>query len=70
MTIFKEPYSGQQLSLAIIDARNQSGLRYALYNMAHVYGNTDASLYAFHGLDNEQLVRDIVSGWTGVRSLI
>jgi hypothetical protein len=66
-TVFREPYIGQRLALAIIELRKEDNLKSALYNMAHVYGNSDASLYVFHGLENEQFVLDIVGTWKNVQ---
>jgi hypothetical protein len=66
-TVFAAPFPGQKLSLAIIEPRNDEMLQYALYNMAHVYGNSDVSLYVFHGTDNIEYVNNIIRNWTNVQ---
>jgi hypothetical protein len=65
--VFALPYDGQKLSAAIVEPRQDVRLKHILYNMAHVYGGTNVSLYIFHGTKNEDFVKDIIKGWKNVQ---
>jgi len=56
----------ERLSLVIIEPREHEWMRGALYNAAHVYGGSGASLYIFISSANKTFVEDIIAGWTGV----
>jgi hypothetical protein len=51
----------------IVEPRKHELLPYVLYNMAHIYGGQDVSLYIFHGTENEEYVKDIIRGWKNVQ---
>jgi len=65
--IWAEPYNGQLLSVAIVEPREHELLPYVLYNMAHIYGGTDVSLYIFHGNKNIDYLNDIIKDWKNVQ---
>jgi hypothetical protein len=56
-----------QLCAVIVEPRAIDLLGHALWNMAHVYGNTAASLFVFHGTRNKQFVLDSIQKWQNVQ---
>jgi hypothetical protein len=63
---WKIPYNGQKLSVVIIEPREHINLKGVLYQMAHIYGNTDVSLYIFHGNKNINFINNIINNWNNV----
>jgi len=55
-----------KLALVIVEPRCHELLAGVLYNMAHIYGGTDASLYLFHGNHNIEFINNIIGQWSGV----
>lgn len=54
------------LDLVIVEPRKHPWLRGVLFNMAHVYGGSNAALHIFHGNTNEGFVDAITDGWKHV----
>ena len=65
--VWAKPYDNQLLSVAIVEPREHELLPYVLYNMAHIYGGTDVSLYIFHGNKNIDYLNSIIKDWTNVQ---
>ena len=65
--VWAEPFESQLLSVAIVEPREHELLPYVLYNMAHIYGGTDVSLYIFHGNKNIEYLNEIVKDWKNVQ---
>jgi hypothetical protein len=56
-----------RLALAIVEMRAHPWLQGVLYNAAHLYGGRrDVSLHIYHGTDNVDFVKGLVSGWRNV----
>ena len=66
LTKWKLPYEGQKLSVVMIEPREHENLKGVLYQMANIYGNTDVSLYIFHGNKNSNFVYNIINNWNNV----
>jgi hypothetical protein len=64
--IWKDKQQTKKLSVAIVEPRCHKWLQGVLYNMAHVYGGTDVSLFIFHGTTNYQFIQDIIKDWQNV----
>jgi hypothetical protein len=56
-----------RLSAVLVEFREHPWMQSVLYNMAHVYGGTDAGLVIVHGRENKTFVENIVRDWTHVR---
>jgi hypothetical protein len=56
-----------ELDIVIIEPRMHPWLRGCLYNIAHVYGGTGASLHIYCGTQNKSYISDIINGWNGVQ---
>lgn len=59
-------YEPHKLAIVLIEFRVDPWMRPVLDNIAHVYGNSDASLTVVHGIDNASHVEDLVKDWKGV----
>ena len=51
---------------SLIEFRKLDWLKYILYQIAHLYGNTDASLYIVHGSKNGNYFKNILNGWSNI----
>lgn len=63
---WKLPYNGQKLSVVIIEPRIHENLKGVLHQMAKIYGNTNVSLYIFHGNKNTKFIYNIINKWNNV----
>jgi hypothetical protein len=61
------PPNGNKLGICLIEFRKHEWIRYVLYQIANIYGNTDTSLYIVHGTKNAAFVREIVKDWKHVQ---
>lgn len=64
--VWSKQFPEQRLAAAIVEPREHDSLLPVLYNMAHVYGGSNVSLYIFHGLGNEVWVKQLLTDWTNV----
>lgn len=55
------------LTCCIIEPRLIEELRGVLNNMARVYGNKDVGLIIFHGIDNENYIKEVTKSWENVK---
>ena len=55
-----------KLGVVMIECRCHEDLKAVLWNMAHVYGGTDTSLYIFHGTKNEEYIKNITGSWKNI----
>jgi hypothetical protein len=58
--------NNNKLAVCLIEFRQHKWMKQVLYNMAHVYGGSDVSLYIVHGIDNEQYIKDFIKDWKNV----
>lgn len=58
-----------QLAVCLIEFRNHPYMEKVLHNMCNIYGGTDVMLYIIHGNDNNDLITNIVAGWTNVKRI-
>lgn len=65
-TVFQIPNSNR-LGVCFIEFRKLDWIQYVLYQVAHVYGNTDTSLYIVHGRSNKHYIQEILKDWTNVQ---
>lgn len=65
--VFRAPYCGQKLGIAYLEARGVASLQGTLYNVAHVYGGSDAALYIVHSAGNAETVKRVTAGWQNVQ---
>lgn len=54
-------------NVVLVEFREHPWMQSVLYNMAHVYGGTDAGLTIVHGRGNKTFVENIVRDWPNVR---
>ena len=66
LKIWATPYNGQKLSVVIIEPRKHENLKGVIYQMANIYGNSDVSLYIFHGTNNYNYLNNIFNSWTNI----
>ncbi len=59
-------FNNQKLGLLLIEFRCHEWLKGVLYNMTHIYGNTDTVLYIVHGSKNELFIKNILRSWLNV----
>ena len=57
--VFAEP-NDNKLGICLIEFRKLDWLKYILYQIAHLYGNTDVSLYIVHGSKNGNYFKNIL----------
>jgi len=65
-TVWARPTQKTKLSVVMIEPRCHEDLKPVLWNMAHVYGGTETSLYIFHGTKNIEYLKDITGSWKNV----
>ena len=63
--VFAKP-DDNKLGICLIEFRKLDWLKYILYQIAHLYGNTDASLYIVHGSKNGNYFKNILNGWSNI----
>jgi hypothetical protein len=64
--IFHIP-DGNKLGICLIEFRQKHWLKYILYQIAHVYGGNDVSLYIVHGTKNGNFLKEFVKDWGNVQ---
>ena len=63
--VFVKP-DDNKLGICLIEFRRLEWLKYILYQIAHLYGNTDVSLYIVHGSKNGNYFKNILNGWSNI----
>lgn len=64
--VFHNP-DGNKLGICLIEFRRKHWLKYILYQIAHVYGGSDVSLYIVHGTKNGNFLKEFVKDWGNVQ---
>jgi hypothetical protein len=59
-------FNNQKLGLLLVEFRCHEWLKGVLYNMTHIYGNTNTVLYIVHGLKNEKFIKEILKDWLNI----
>lgn len=65
-TVFQVP-NKNRLGVCLIEFRKLEWIKYVLFQVANVYGNTDTSLYIVHGTSNGEYVKNMLKDWTNVQ---
>jgi hypothetical protein len=68
-TVFRSPFTGQRLSIALLCPVYDSHIRYTLWNIAHVYGASDVSLYIFHSPSIHGYIQGFIKDWKNVQMI-
>lgn len=56
-----------KLCIMFAEFRDLDIIKYNLWNLANVYGGTDASLFIVHSGENAQTIMDVVKDWKNVK---
>ena len=56
-----------KLCIVFVEFRDMDIIKYNLWNLANVYGGTDASLFIVHSGENRDTIMDVVKDWKNVK---